>query len=251
MKNNCTIYIINLESSIDRKNFIKSQLDLYLNKDINYEFFRAINGKENPNFYLFNKYNEKKRFLRKGNMMSLSQLGCFASHYLLWEKCIELNTGIVILEDDSIIQENFVDVYNFISSSENRDLEFIWLSPPTFKKLQGDFVKNITNNTKILKVNIPYDNASGYYITPIAAKKLLKQCEEWIYEVDISMDRFWENNISFFGVSPACIKPDHLAPSNIHTDKNSKNRNILIKLRREIFKIIDTINKHVYLLLKR
>lgn len=172
MKNNCTIYIINLESSIDRKNFIKSQLDLYFNKDINYEFFPAINGKENPNFYLFNKYNEKKRFLRKGNMMSLSQLGCFASHYLLWEKCIELNTGIIILEDDSILQDNFLDIYCFCSSNENH-FEFFWLSSPAFERFAGNEKFQINSMNKLIQFTGKHDNTTGYYLTPKAAKKLL------------------------------------------------------------------------------
>ncbi|WP_025452269.1 glycosyltransferase family 25 protein, partial [Helicobacter pylori] len=43
-------------------------------------------------FYYALKYHAK--------FMSLGELGCYASHYSLWQKCIELNEAICILEDD-------------------------------------------------------------------------------------------------------------------------------------------------------
>jgi len=35
---------------------------------------------------------------------------CFASHYLLWKKCIELNEPILILEHDAIFKQNIPDI---------------------------------------------------------------------------------------------------------------------------------------------
>ena len=35
---------------------------------------------------------------------------CFASHYLLWEKCVELNEPILILEHDAIFKTNIPDI---------------------------------------------------------------------------------------------------------------------------------------------
>lgn len=35
---------------------------------------------------------------------------CFASHYLLWKKCVELNEPILILEHDAIFKENLPDI---------------------------------------------------------------------------------------------------------------------------------------------
>ena len=41
--------------------------------------------------------------------MTPGELGCFASHYLLWEKCLELNEPIVVIEDDAQLEECFDD----------------------------------------------------------------------------------------------------------------------------------------------
>lgn len=239
------IFVINLEKSENRKIFMDKQLSKLSN---NVVFFPAINGKDNPNFYLFKKYNEKKRFYRKGNLMNLSQLGCFASHYLLWEKCIELNRGIIILEDDAIIHQNFSEIYQFTSSKENI-FEFFWLSSPApaRRSQKGKEIYTIPNTkNKIVKYFKGWGNTTGYFITPKAAKKLLAYCQEWIYEVDISMERYWENKIDYVALTPFCVEPDLEMESNIPVNKGSKNRTLLIRMRREFYKVKDNIFKKLF-----
>ena len=91
------IYIINLEKSTDRKAYMQAQFDrLFLdNTEQTIHFFKAINGKENPNHPLFQRYNEKKRLNVKGYPLTLNQLGCYASHYSMWENCVELDSPII------------------------------------------------------------------------------------------------------------------------------------------------------------
>ncbi len=57
-------------------------------------------------FYYALKYHAK--------FMSLGELGCYASHYSLWEKCIELNEVICILEDDITLKEDFKEGLDFL-----------------------------------------------------------------------------------------------------------------------------------------
>ncbi|QLB13790.1 glycosyl transferase family 25 [Bisgaardia hudsonensis] len=245
------IFVINLKRSLERKEFIKKQFDDLIQqtqKSINYEFFVAINGKETPNHPLFNKYNDSLRFERKGNRMNLSQLGCFASHYLLWEKCLTLKQPIIILEDDAIIHDSFIDVYDFINSSQN-NFEFFWLSPPApvNRGQKGKLVFNIPNiSHNVLKYYKGWGNATGYFITPQAAKKLLEYTTTWIYDADITMDRYWENNLHYLAISPACLEPNFSMESNIPVDKGKKERTLLIKIKREFYKTIDNINKFIF-----
>lgn len=242
------IFVINLEKSYERRDFITQQFNAF--PDIEYQFFQAVNGKENPDYPLFKRYNEQERFKRKGNTMNLSQLGCWASHYHLWEKCIELNTGIIVLEDDAIIHHHFPDVYQFISSNENT-FDFLWLSPPAprVRSQKGKTILNIQNSTcKVERFYKGWGNATGYFITPQAAKTLLNFTKEWIYDVDITMDRYWEHKIDYLAITPACLEPDLSKESNIPVNKGKSNRTFAIKLRRELYQIKDNINKAFYLL---
>ncbi|MDG4951947.1 glycosyltransferase family 25 protein [Actinobacillus equuli] len=245
MNNSPFIFVINLEKSEDRRIAIQQQLD---SKITPYTFFPAIYGKENPEHYLFKKYNEQKRLLRKGHTMSLSQLGCFASHYLLWEKCIELNQGIVILEDDAIFHENFVEVCYFLRSDRNK-FDFLWLSPPAPVKRgqKGDLVLEISDTkNKVERFYEGWRNTTGYYINPIAAKKLINYMQEWVYDVDISMDRYWENGLDHLAVIPACLEPNFSLESNIPVNKGRSKRTLVTKLKREYFRLKDNINKFSY-----
>lgn len=243
------IFIINLEKSTERKQFILSQfskLNQSLATPISFEFFTAINGKENPDFYLFKKYNARKHFQRKGYQLTLSQLGCFASHYLLWEKCVELNQSVIVLEDDAIIHPEFAQVYSFISSSENT-FEFFWLSPPSPAKRNqsSKLIYSLKDNKhSIYQYYKSWANATGYYITPQAAQKFLKQCKEWIYEVDTTMERYWENKVDVLGLRPFCIEPDFSKESNISVKRGK--RNLFIRIRREYYQFKDRVKGFLY-----
>lgn len=243
---NTPIFVINLEKSHERREFIQDQFGAF--PTIEYQFFKAVNGKENPNYPLFKRYNEQERFKRKGNKMNLSQLGCWASHYHLWEKCVELDQGIIVLEDDAIIHSHFADVYQFIGSPENT-FEFFWLIPPAprARGQKGKMIFTIPNiQCKIERFYKGWGNATGYFITPQAAKKLLNFTQEWIYDVDITMDRYWENKLDYLALTPTCVEPDFSKESNIPVNKGKSNRTVWVKIRREFYQIQDTINKFIY-----
>ena len=245
MNTKIKIYIINLEKSKERRDFIYNQFD-NLPQKIGYQFFKAVYGKEEPNHPLFSKYNEKKRFARKGHYMSLSQLGCVASHYLLWQKCIELNQGIIVLEDDAIIHSNFPDVLNFIESNENT-FEFFWLSPPApARRNQKGKVVYSSEKLQVARYKKGWGNATGYFINPNAARKLLDYCNEWILDVDIMMERYWENKLDHLAIIPACVEPDFSKESNIPVDKQQGKRSLKTKILREIYKTKDNVNKFIY-----
>lgn len=243
---NTPIFVINLEKSVERREFIQTQFLQF--PDIEYQFFTAVNGKENPDYPLFRKYNEKERFKRKGNLMSLSQLGCWASHYHLWETCVELGKPIIVLEDDAKLSSDFQLIYHFISSSQNT-FNFFWLSPPAPKNKpqKGKPICSIANTEyQIQRFYHKWDNATGYFITPKAAKALLKFSEEWIYNVDITMDRYWEHKIDYLAIVPACVRPDSSQGSYIEFNKDKERRNLLTKLIREFYQLKDIINKATY-----
>lgn len=95
-------------------------------------------------------------------------MGCFYSHYRLWQKCVELNETICIFEDDVNIIRPLVPV-------EFEDVLVIVLGARKNKKYKH-YLDNPAGEPKAED----YHNASmpgtpGYMITPQGAKKLL--CE--------------------------------------------------------------------------
>ncbi|EIZ9324066.1 glycosyltransferase family 25 protein [Campylobacter upsaliensis] len=105
------IFIINLKRSLERKKLMQKQIERFfenypnLKDEINFEFFEAIDAKIKENMEKFASYFPKFRSLtfcgRGGGCGILdTELACFASHLSLWQKCVELNEAILILEDD-------------------------------------------------------------------------------------------------------------------------------------------------------
>ena len=228
------IYIINLEKSTDRKAYIQA-----------IHFFKAINGKENPNHPLFQRYNEKKRLNVKGYPLTLNQLGCYASHYSMWEKCVELDSPIIVLEDDAKFKDNFLDVLDFINSEKNT-FEFFWLQPDRLKnkrKLVADF-----GHFSVYQFSKGFIGATGYYLTPKAAKKFLAQSQEWYLTVDVTMDRFFENKVPPYAIVPFCLEADYEIESTIF-EKQKKIKTLKTVIARELFNISTSIKRNIYNLL--
>ncbi|TNH09915.1 glycosyl transferase, partial [Testudinibacter sp. TR-2022] len=62
------IYVINLKTSVDRKEHMDQQFKLLVKKHpelkLNIEYFPAVHGTKEPNHPLFKKYNAEKHFTR-------------------------------------------------------------------------------------------------------------------------------------------------------------------------------------------
>lgn len=214
---------------------------------IEFQFFPAINAKENPVHHLFSHYNAEKHFQRKGRTLSLGELGCFASHYSLWKECISKNTPIVVLEDDISILDNFKYIYNNLDELL-KSYPFLWLHK-NYRDIERIEVE-IFDGFSVTKFYKDYFCAQGYAITPEAAKRLLVFCQIWIYPVDDQMARFYENKIENFAIYPPCIDRAGGVVSLIGEEqRGEKNLSLFSKVRREYFNFKDRIKRcwHNYL----
>ena len=93
-----------------------------------------------------------------------AEMGCFASHYLLWEKCVELNEPIMILEDDVEFHAPVLPL---------RFKEIIHLGEP-YPQRNKEIMATIPN--KHQEAYHPFDHLLGAYaygVTPVAARKLI------------------------------------------------------------------------------
>lgn len=232
------IYVIHIESAKNRADLMQNQFNKL---KIDFNFFPAVNAKEAPNHPLFSHYNAKKHFYRKGRNLSLGELGCFASHYSLWQKCVELNTPIIVLEDDVLILDHFKSFYHHADQFVAK-YSFLWLHKNyrDDKKVIIDTIANLS----VAKFYRDYFCAMGYLITPTAAKQLLKYCEEWIYPVDDQMARFYENKIENLALYPPCVDRTENMGTCIGDERWEKqHRSLLLKAKREYFSFKDQIKR--------
>ena len=80
------------------------------NNSIEYELYQAVDGKSisyerlKEQGYDVN-HNWTDPIL--GTTLTKGEVGCFLSHWQIWNKCIEKNESIIVLEDDAILTDRF------------------------------------------------------------------------------------------------------------------------------------------------
>lgn len=232
------IFVVSLKKSKDRRRNIEKQFKL---KGLSFEFFDAIDGRSSYH-PIFEKYNNKKRLRRKGYSLTPGEKGCFASHYELWNKCINLNEPIVILEDDIALHDNFPLLIADILRVAN---EYGFIRLITF--LNDDLILTSSNyeNFRVVSYKKRVLGTQGYVISPIAAKKLVDASNEWFEPVDDFIDHEWRHKAGVFCAQPSCIS--HLDESSDIGDRGKPKISIIKRLRREVYRFIDMILLKLYL----
>ncbi|MFB9141377.1 glycosyltransferase family 25 protein [Vibrio artabrorum] len=236
------IFVINLESSVERRKNISHQLD---ELSLSFEFFSAIDGRMSPPHPLLKRYNDDLSQTYRAKTLSAGQLGCYASHFLLWEKCVELNQPIIIIEDDALIfKETFINFIQDIPELPNH-IECIRLFKNKRRKYRSYSIFECSS-TRIHKFTKGHMSATGYFLTPSGAKKLLNNSNEWYMAVDIYMDRFWINDVECYGTATPCLTNDPKFESDIGYEKRTTTRNLFKKCKREWFNLNESIRRHIH-----
>lgn len=233
-----TTYVINLAGSDQRWETTSSRLK---ELGVPFERFEAVDGRVNPH-PLFARYDDKLREKYRRRVLSGGELGCFASHFKLWEKCVELNQPIVVMEDDIIIKDTYPEALEIAEKNQEKlsYLRFagITLKGRPFKKLekQGSFdlVDHIRGPA----------GTQCYYLTPKAAKIFIDNAAVWYLAVDDYMDRYWGHHIPCYSLMPF---PVLLA--DVETDmkriKKGK-RPLSLKIMQEFYGLLERFRRVKY-----
>lgn len=139
--------------------------------------------------------------------------GCFYSHYRLWQKCISLNETIAIFEDDIVFKRKFepIKFEDILMLTINYD----WKITKNYRKyLEEEF----TLDTKVDYTNYCIPGASGYLITPSAAKILVDRYKNHYLTPD------WAINTEILKVT---IHPRLMGRSKTYDEKESLTRSTM------------------------
>jgi GR25 family glycosyltransferase involved in LPS biosynthesis len=115
-------------------------------------------------------------------------IGCFYSHYRLWQKCIKLNEPILIFEDDVIFERGYVPVVweDVILLCTGKQA----YKEPFFGEKLFSPAQQITTH-RLPNTSMP--GAVGYGITPQGAKKLVEYYSQEMMPADTAMNIFVVN----------------------------------------------------------
>ena len=237
------IFVISLECENDRRENIRQQ---FLEMDIDYELVDAVNGKKS-NHPLFERYNASRRIRIKGEPLTGGQLGCFASHFLVWQKCIEINEPVIIIEDDAIFNQNlFKEFLSNMDKLISSDIKCLRLFRNKSKH-HSSFSVCSFENIEVRKYTKGHMSTTGYYLTPEGAGKFVDGAMEWVLPVDMYMDMFWRNKVECYGIEPPCVTNDHKFKSTIdYVPKSNNRRSWSTRFKREAYAARENFIKILY-----
>lgn len=98
------------------------------------------------------------------------EVGCFISHWRVWEECVKLDEPVIVLEDDAIVTGRF-DEKEVEKLLETYDLVYL-----ARREMEPERVKVIDDTLEV--PHYPYW-CSAYAITPSAARVLLEGNGQW------------------------------------------------------------------------
>ena len=171
------IFIINLDKDIERLNKSYEQLNFY--NITNYERYPAIYG-NNLNKDDLNSYSTNIGKI----IASKSMIGCGISHINIWKNIIkEKINKCLILEDDFILSDNFINKFDIIINNAPLEYDIIFLT--------NNIIHN--KNLKLYDINEYFykqafiSQTVGYIITLNGANKLLNFINKVSYHIDVEI----------------------------------------------------------------
>ena len=190
------ILVVNLERSADRREFMEQNLGQL---GIEFKFFRAIDAHRGEHVPL-SRYSERKALAEFGRPLSIGEVGCFASHYLLWQRCIVEREPLVILEDDVLIDDQFPRALAAVRELIGR-LRLIRLGLGFFcdqyspaGSCQGfDVVEYMRDKTL---------GTQGYAVSPEGAANLVAHAHAWFRSVDCYLRHAELHGVDSYGLLP-------------------------------------------------
>ncbi len=131
------VYIISLKESqrrLDTEKLVLKSNEKFKGRCV-FQIFDAISPKHEDFEKFVQELYDAQSLLQSdwyhsyvGAGLTLPEFGCYLSHYLLWKECVKLDEPVVILEDDVVLESNFMQA-----------LEDCLKSPFDFVRLYGHY----------------------------------------------------------------------------------------------------------------
>ncbi|EGD4063409.1 glycosyltransferase family 25 protein [Campylobacter coli] len=239
-------FIINLERSLDRKEYMQRQNQKLFEKNpslknkLEFIFFKAVDVK-NKEYLEFKQHFPWWASWVLGRELSDGEKACFASHYKLWQECIKLDKPIIILEDDVEFSDEFLnngeEYIEELSKSEYEYVRFCYLFDKKFYPLNENYILSFEKLA----------GTQGYVLKPSAANKFISKAKFIYTPVDDYMDMFYKHKVLNIVKKPLLLKHNCKLESEIsNLGRTNKKLKIHRKIVREFFRLYRDISRLLY-----
>ncbi|USV57701.1 glycosyltransferase family 25 protein [Aeromonas encheleia] len=222
------IYVVSLEKAVERRRRVETVLSA---RSIEFEFFNAVNGFDGIPTRLQAMPDDRHRVMFRSRPLTPGEKGCYASHFLLWEKCVELNEPILILEDDFLPTQYFEEVLETLPKVHEQ-YEYVKVEPQVGSATALATIDN-------MQLMFWHNNmcwTTGYSISPQGARRLLEHSKKWLCSVDNYIGESYRTGLVCTGLIPYAIYSPRDMGSDIQNQVVLKKVPLGFKLTRELYR---------------
>jgi len=234
------LFVINLVTALERRERVIEKL---AEIGMECEFFAAVNGFEGLPEELADKPDDEYRIKYRGRPLTPGEKGVYASHYLLWKKCIELDEPIAIFEDDFLPTPFFSQVIDKLPELHER-YDYLRLEPQD-TNFSNKMIENTPDGFQVVMWMDNAGGARGYSITPKAAKRFVEESETWLCAVDNFIGEPYKHHIPSMGVLPYAV----YNPADMESQIQNRVTLSKVKLVNKMFREWDRTRRSIRLLL--
>jgi glycosyl transferase, family 25 len=191
------IYVVALERSVERRAAIRTQLD---STGLDYEFFPAVDGKAGEHLSFAN-YRDEFCLKVWRRPLTSGEVGCFASHYLLWQRCVERDEPMIVMEDDVVVSPRFAEAVALVVAERPGNVgyvRFAGINLPAFRETGHE----LPDDWELVRFFGGPMGTQCYVVFPQAASRFLAHARKWVMPVDTYMDSFWQHGVAAIGILP-------------------------------------------------
>ncbi|HEX5787854.1 MAG TPA: glycosyltransferase family 25 protein [Woeseiaceae bacterium] len=220
------IFVITLSDSVARQQHAAGQLQA---EALAFSFFPAVPGAEamrSPEY----RVSERNFLLSTGRKVTPGEVGCFASHKLLWKLCVQLDEPILVMEDDFQLAAEFPGALRALESHVG-ECGFIRLQSE--RRARKRQVRTLGRFTLWRYTKAP-NSAMCYGLSPLAARKLLAHADRIGAPVDVYMKRAWRHGQRMYGITPYTVSESALSEVTQIVGRAKARKSVTTRLSRTL-----------------
>jgi glycosyl transferase family 25 len=213
MATNFKAFVINLDSEVERRDFMTQQLEAAV---IAFEIVSAVKGKTLDPAYVRTVYDESQTLSVQGKPLSLGEIGCALSHLGIYRHMVDRSLSVsLVLEDDALLHQDLAQVLQPLSehiAAETNPTIYLLTHLIRYQGRQG--VPVTPGYT--LHPMVDACCAHGYLINKAAAQEMLALFEPITYPIDAWKRIAESGRIAIYGLNPYVVgHTQHAKDSNI------------------------------------
>ena len=221
------IHVISLKDARERRALAQRELD---RQSIGFRFFDAFSG--NAGAALFSRCDEAAFVLHTGRLPTPGELGCFAIHKALWQRCAAQNEPLLIMEDDFTLDDRFAAAVEAAGELVG-DLGLVRLqderrgaSKPVMR-YRGFRLERYTKTPHCTMC---------YALSPDVARRLVELHPNFCAPVDVVMKHVWTFGNPMYCLTPYTVTGNELSFGSNIGNRDKCQKSLLVRTRRMLLK---------------